>query len=305
MTVENDLLLWLSARRSGSWSQYRLAIERFQATLDSSGEIEGETVGSLPEHQTIRQNLERLAHVEFFTSGGEWRVTPPTLAHNGDGHAMLCGARTPNILRDLRTASTTFTLSTTLQAKAPDALVLAVNEDQAAACAADVRIRFQASAPSTILKTMPPLDDPRYWRPAILPVGQGWEVDRFCVPELVWRSSSLATAIGHSGGLFRFQLAHDRRYFFCANGEIFAIDDPQSGKYLSIAGTGQRFLSYDETQRCLTVSGMMRPPLLVERALILCAGILPTYILEKRALQYENIPAEIFQLAARALSLQT
>ena len=83
----NELLVWMSARSRGSWQQFRAAVEELQlnnAECDESRETEDDTrdTSALPRYQTLRLNLERLGHAEFF-AGAEpsgWRVTPPTLA---------------------------------------------------------------------------------------------------------------------------------------------------------------------------------------------------------------------------------
>ena len=75
----NELLLWLSARKEGSWPQFRGAVE----TLDlANTDDEEEKDTSLPLHQRVRFNLERLGHVEFDAAACEdgWRVVPPSLA---------------------------------------------------------------------------------------------------------------------------------------------------------------------------------------------------------------------------------
>ena len=92
----NELLLWLSARKAGSWSQFRGAVENLDLANSSA---EGEEDAGLPIHQRVRLNLERLGHIEFGAADSDegWRVVPPTLAllqYNGRVTGILCGART-------------------------------------------------------------------------------------------------------------------------------------------------------------------------------------------------------------------
>jgi hypothetical protein len=63
----NELLLWLSARKQGSWPQFRGAVERLD--LMESDEAGQDT--ALPLHQRVRLNLERLGHAEFDAAGCE------------------------------------------------------------------------------------------------------------------------------------------------------------------------------------------------------------------------------------------
>ena len=93
----NELLLWLSARREGSWQQFRAAVEELHS---DDGETGTEDNDEFPLHQQLRLDLERLAHVEFFARDCEkgWRIAPPTLAAHPvlDGvRGVLCGARSP------------------------------------------------------------------------------------------------------------------------------------------------------------------------------------------------------------------
>ncbi|MGH9640565.1 MAG: hypothetical protein ACRD3Y_10915, partial [Bryobacteraceae bacterium] len=101
----NELLLWLSARKEGSWRQFRAAIER----LDLADEA-ADQGSSLPLHLRIYLNLQRLAHVEFNSAGQErdWRVVPPVLAissHQNRATGVLCGARTPRLLQKVEEAA--------------------------------------------------------------------------------------------------------------------------------------------------------------------------------------------------------
>lgn len=74
----NELLLWLSAHKQGSWPQFRGAVEEFDLAQDDSQAADD---GALPLHQRVQQNLERLGHVEFDAAGCEngWRIVPPVL----------------------------------------------------------------------------------------------------------------------------------------------------------------------------------------------------------------------------------
>jgi len=107
MTV-NELLLWLSARKEGSWPQFRAAVEELDLTAPSGPTGEDRALGL---HQQIRFNLERHAHVEFNTRECEngWRVVPPILAlseDSGKSIGVLCGARTSKLLHELNRVAT-------------------------------------------------------------------------------------------------------------------------------------------------------------------------------------------------------
>ena len=72
-------LYGFSARKEGSWPQFRAAVERLDVA-DTTDEAEQDA--RLPLHQRVRFNLVRLGHVEFGAADCEegWRVVPPSLA---------------------------------------------------------------------------------------------------------------------------------------------------------------------------------------------------------------------------------
>src|SRR5574340_183927 len=103
----NSLLLWMSARRHGSWAQFRAAVEELHLATDV--EVDGEDDDApdqfaLPLYQMLRFNLQRVGHAEFFAGAGEgadWRVTPPSLAITRNARGWLgivAGARSPALM---------------------------------------------------------------------------------------------------------------------------------------------------------------------------------------------------------------
>lgn len=150
----NELLLWLSARKEGSWPQFRGAV----ATLDlaSSSDETGEGI-SLPLHQRIRFNLERLGHVEFGAAECEdgWRVVPPTLAlsqDNGRIIGILCGARTVPALERMERAVSGMTLERASYTDCPDVLRIHANDAQPLSELAQREgISYQLDAPTALL----------------------------------------------------------------------------------------------------------------------------------------------------------
>lgn len=134
----NELLLWMSARGHGSWSQFRAAIEELHITEQENAPpaVEGEESAervSLPLHQSLRLNLQRLAHVEFFAGadGDDWRVTPPSLSvthHGARSLAVMTGARSDALLRRLHSAPGQFEIETVPLEACPDQIRLVAND---------------------------------------------------------------------------------------------------------------------------------------------------------------------------------
>ena len=94
----DELLFWLSAQHEGSWQQFRIAVEELHS---AESDLEPDSTAAadnnrFPLYQDLRLDLQRLAHVEFFSHDCEngWRVAPPTLAAHGVYgalRAVLCG----------------------------------------------------------------------------------------------------------------------------------------------------------------------------------------------------------------------
>lgn len=309
----NSLLLWMSARRQGSWAQFRAAVEELHVGDADGPEGEGDDASdqlALPLYQTLRFNLQRVGHAEFFAGAGEsaeWRVTPPALAVTrfaSGWQGVVAGARSLAQIERLRGATGAATeLRTLVIPGYPDQLLIAANDRRALAEAADrAGLFLQTDAPAAILGTLPPVDDPSMRYPAQRPFGSDWMIDRFCSDDLVWRSATLEGAATSSSGLFRFSLRHQRHVLFCARGAAFRING-QVGKYLVLRRRRRQILRYDRGGRSLSVPASCRPPFLIERALILCSGFPPTFQggLRGGVLHYAEVPESIAAAAAALL----
>ena len=307
----NALLSWMSARREGSWQQFRTAVEELRlGESDGPGGEDEDAAGpsSLSLYQTLRFNLQRMGHAEFFAGAArsDWRVTPPCLAvtqHARGWLGIFVGARSLNLLDRLHVAveSSSVSMETLVIPAYPDQiLVIAKTKDAVAAVAKHAGIISQFDAPAALLMSLPPIDDKCVRHPVELPFGSAWRVERFSPENLVWKSALLDDAASASAGLFRFSLRHQTQVLFCVSSSAFKIPG-QVGKYLVLkTKKGRRqVLSYHRLQRTLVVPAIFRPPFLVERALILCSGSPPTY--EDGNLRYTEIPENIAALAATLL----
>jgi hypothetical protein len=101
-------------------------------------------------------------------------------------------------------------------------------------------------------------------------------------------------------GLFCFSRFQTPQYFIRQGQETIRIPGA-IGKYYVLSR--RRVLSYDRRQRHLTLPAICRPPLLVERSLILCSGLPPSIstVYGRLRLTYQDIPEEIAGLAAEVL----
>jgi hypothetical protein len=310
----NSLLLWMSARRHGSWAQFRAAVEELHLGTDVEVEDEGDDTPdpfALPLYQILRFNIQRVGHAEFFAGAGEgadWRVTPPALAltqHARGWLGVVAGARSLSLTERLRSAAATEAaeLQTLAFPAYPDqVLITAGAQGTLVAIAKRIGLFLQDDAPAALLASLPPVDDPSVRYQTQLPFGSEWKIDRFSPDDLVWRPATLDDARAASGGLFRFSLRHQRHVLFCGRGAASRIP-AQVGKYLVLRQHRRQVLRYDSHNHMLSVPASCRPPFLIERALILCSGSPPSYEggLRGGALHYPEIPEDIAVIAAALL----
>ena len=304
----NDLLLWLSAKKSGTWSRYRAAVDELQIFEEKSNDDEdlGEDVPdntSLAIHHRLRLNLERLGHAEFFRKDSKsgWCVVPPILvcsASKVGATGILCGARTDHILAQLQ-ALTNIRVSLTNQIECPDRIeVVAETREQLEQLAASIGLYYQANATKMLLASIPPVDNWQYRTPAEFPFGEDWQVHRFSAETLKWVSAIAEEARAASFGLYRFRIAHQLQYYIQLHGGVYKIP-VQVGKYLVLRKKRQRVVVYDVDNHTFSVPVSYRLPLLVDRALTLCSGLVPR--IENGRLLYTNVSSSIAMTAASLL----
>ena len=158
----NALLLWMSARQSGSTGSFRSKVTELGLTRGRSA------------HRVVQWNLEKLGHAEFgqASAGTGWRVAPPILAA-GDPmrspSAVLCGARTPALLD--RLSSGDVQKRRQIQSEGPDIVEIEAPSARALeGCAARAGIEVQWNAPLAILACYPP-PTKQQLVPTELPIG--------------------------------------------------------------------------------------------------------------------------------------
>jgi len=308
----NALLLWMSARRQGSWQQFRAAVEELH--VGEGNELEGEDDDApdqfaLPLYQTLRFNLQRVGHAEFFAGAGDgadWRVTPPCMAvtqHARGWLGIVVGARSLGLQERIHGAAGAANLQTLVFPGYPDQILITGDDQRTLASVAErAGLLLQNNAPAALLTSLPPVDDPCVRYPTQLPFGADWKVDRFSPDDLAWRSSTLDDAATASAGLFRFSLRHQRHVLFCGRGAAFRIPG-QVGKYLVLRRRRRQILRYNDQERSMAAPASCRPPFMIERALILCSGLPPSYEGGARGgvLHYAEIPDGIAAIAAALL----
>ena len=302
----NELLFWLSARREGSWQQFRAAVEELHS---DDGETGAEENDEFPLHQQLRLDLERLAHVEFFAHDCEkgWRVAPPTLAMHrvpgGGVRGILCGARSPVLRERLLRAAEKLGCETRDFPGVPEVIRLAAVDAPALTQAVSkAGVHSQPDAPLTILSHLPACDPPpRECRQAEFPVGVDWDIHEFDESNLVWRKTERGHAQTAHFGVFRFLIRYQRpRYFLRWSRSTFEL--PRAiALYTLLRRSRRDLLSYIAPRRMLRLPAICRPPQLLERALVLCSGLPPIYDAGMASLAYGDVPKKIASFAAELL----
>jgi hypothetical protein len=305
----NELLVWLSARKLGSWPQFRGAVE----TLDlANATDEEEQDTSLPLHQRVRFNLERLGHVEFDAAECEdgWHVVPPVLALSPHGNkvtGVLCGARTPKLMERVERAADELSFECASDTDCPDIIRMhAPDAERLMELARREGLLCQSDAPTALLSRLPPVGTIKGWRHEPLPAGgKDWDVRQFIIERKVmkWRTITLREAnMPDAQGLFCFTRFQMPQYFLREGRETIKLPGA-IGKYRILSYRQRRVLRYDRQERRLTLPAILRPPLLTERGLILCSGFPPALSLVhgRRMLTYRDIPEEVAGMTAEVL----
>jgi hypothetical protein len=305
----NELLLWLSARSEGSWRVFRAAVEELHLAedLEAAGEQESER-GVFPLHQQLRLNMERLGHVEFFARDCEegWRVVPPTLALTrglNDWMGVLCGARSDRLLEHFVSVSRHLQVEVIPRGDAPDVYrVFASDKEDLSKVCEQCGLLFQSDAPLAILSYLLPTDPPLRNGPTVeFPQGTDWKTHKFLPETLSWREVNRADANSARTGFFRFRIYFQReRYFLRYRGRTFEVPRG-AGIYALLRLRRHNVLRYNGDARSLTLPAVCRPPRLLERALVLCSGLPPTFDARDSQLVYADVQPEVVIFAAQLL----
>ena len=298
----NELLLLLSARKSGSWYQFRSCVDEVMA--DEEADATG-----LPLHQRVRLNLSRLGHVEFADSeeSEDWRAAPPVLAvakSPAGFSGILCGARSLDLLERFHAASATLPVEKIALPDGPDALRVSCDgipalERVANACGASI----QPDAAAALLSVLDSIGQVRFGPAQDMPFGKDLVVERFAVEKhrCRWEKLESGRPTG-ADGLYRCTRWQQHDHYLRRREDFLPVAGPV-GKFIILSRTGRNVLRYNEQRWQLKIPGMCRPPLLIDRALHLCSGTLPAEAKGRQGiiLTYENIPPGVANLAAHLL----
>jgi len=304
----NELLLWLSARREGSWSQFRAAVEELHSVENNFDETRGSQTddNDFPVHQQLRLNFECAAHAEFFERDSKymWRIAPPVLAMHptpGGFRAVLCGARSPALCERVLGAGQGCGCESLICRGTPDVIrLVTTNFNMFSDVAARASVYFQPYAPRTILSCIRPYNPPTSMsKRSEFPTGEGWRIREFDPISFRWRVANRQRAQAVQRGVLEFSLYDDWRYFLRSSGGTFEL--PRAVALYALLNRHGGLLRYDKQAQALSLPGTCRPPRLVERALVLCSGFPPSFDPTTSCLTYADVPADIAGFVAELL----
>ena len=259
----------------------------------------------------ILRDLSALGHAEVQPDGA-WRIAPPVLAVTESGQsdacrAVLCGARTPRLIERLKAAS--LRTGTTYSAVPREGRPSVIAVDGTAIdgigaidiAAAEAKLPVQRDAAFTLFACLPAIRDwPRTQCPMV--VGRVGEVKRFSRSGLAWRPSTLEEAAQAPRGFFRI-----RRDWDWVNLLKLGTDSQAQIEYRAgclAAAQQAKVLRWDLASRCLRLPGVLYPPALIARALVLCSGDLPAFDRDSRELLFHSVPARIAQMVLAITGLK-
>ena len=212
----NEVLSWMSARREGSWLQFRGAVECLCDGGESDGNVAGtEEKRDLPLHQLLRFNLQRLGHAEFFVVGQtlRWRIAPPVLVvvkRKETWMGLATGARTNAGVRALATSGLTPEFNP--QNSSPDRIILKDTDMATLEMAARASgMVIQRNAPDAILACLPPIDAKHLRSTGVMPIGTGGRLSDF-VSNVYVGSTLVVRRPLANGHLFRFESEYEKHY---------------------------------------------------------------------------------------------
>ncbi len=175
----------------------------------------------------------------------------------------------------------------------------AESNDSMLSAAAATGIRICFDAPRAMLCALSGICEIRE-EVADVPMGRDWIIEQFDAQELHWRASSREDARAARDGLFRFRHSYQRRHFLRRRGRSYEMDGA-AAKYALLRKRRRNVLRYDPGSKECVVPASCRPPLLVERAIVLCSGRLPVFDGSNSTLTYCSVSADVARLAARLL----
>lgn len=278
------LLEYLSELGGGNWQSFRRAVA-------AAGARPGQSA------MYVAGDLSLLGHVEFEPERLRWSVCPSALAElpfERPHRAVLCGARSSPFLGRCASVASELgvTLSSALEEHGVVERVVLEADEQARLkqLAGNLGVLFLPSAARRLARCLPDIEALLKSCPEEhVPRGEGleWLDDADDGPSVRSRWTPVPEA--DRPGIYR-QLWVYRQMYWLAREDGSARRVPRAVAYY---GRYRALLRYDSATGLVTFPAQARPPALHLRALVLCAGTLPRYVVDGHSLQVIDIPVDV------------
>jgi len=235
-----------------------------------------------------------LGHAERIGADG-WQIAPPVLAGlpgQSEFAAVLCGARTQNLLKSLDRASTSTgaCMTSKPQIARPDRITISASSLNAVAeTAAKAGIVLQADAGLQLLACSPSIRD---WPRSACPMVEG-RVDsvlRFSRSRLRWVDSTLAEATSAQKGFFRIKRDWNQVSLLKSAPTQASRINERAGRLAAAAKC--RVVRWTSNGGVLALPAWLYPPSIMARGLALCSGHLPGFDPGKMEITFNGVQPE-------------
>ena len=284
--VNFDILLSaLTYSRAGNWALY----ERL------SGQVSEDPWFPIESARLLLS----LGHIDLALDGSgrprAWSMSPPTLCVLPNGDAILCGARSDRLVRQLdlqlEPLGGTLVIEDGVGAPSRVRITHLPSEDLARLAAATAAngsdVNVCRSGARGVASLLPRLADIRdaletFKWPAV-------PVERFDFPSNKWRA---AVAVDQPGAYKLLTRPHRYGATTAAERGALLSADSRTAKWLAAQDAGIALLAHDEPSQTLTCRLGTQLPGLYERVAVLCSGRPPTQH-KDGSVTYTGVPADL------------
>lgn len=260
----NMLLYWMSDLGEGSWDRFRKVVTELAN--------DGQDLSQL--RRTLRVRLSDLGHANFFVADSSRWVTLPPLAAGLIGvrdAALLIGARSPKLIRDIRAAAAEHRVEMVEEASddSPDIIRLTGPSDLLNACAAAAGIDYLDNYAQRLTASLDPipllLERPRRDTDSA-PIN--WAPRSFNLQSLEWLDGALPSSA------CEFTPRYGRPRYFVSNHRrrLLEVASRRDAIYAAAYINGLSLAAYEAASKTLSVPLSAPLPATYARVACLCSG---------------------------------
>jgi len=279
------VLEYLSARKSGSWVQFKSAV---MAAAETENSDESPTWAT----SVFAANLAMLCHVDFaFESNLQWTCAPPVLAQTATKSeiGVLLGRRDSRIEASIAkgAAALHIALERLPQDYAPTALLLhSPDPELLETLAGQCGLPFAPDAALLMSRCLPSLAS-MYLASPTVPFPHGFPVEIFDPESFEWKV--VRTPSGD--GSYRID-SYRPEFRVVVKGRITKVTQ-NLGIHVALAQAGKRAVEYLPSPTEMRFHSRAKLPELYMRALALCEGRLPRFDRSRGELFFRSVPEDV------------